>query len=300
VVSVLPIALIGIYHIASHKDIEITTSYTPRALSIAYGLYLLLGLLAVTTFLRLGWRPRVLMVAAALIGVGGLMLVQSRSIFLVVLALLLAYILSSAVAERHSTRRPALLVGLVLLASGLVLVVSPIAGGHSFALSRVASFFSLSTDPNANFRLHEWSVATSLAANHPVLGVGYGHLNLLPDGIAVHNSIVMIFFEAGVAGLAAFVAINVFFYRMIMGSSGLKSRALTYRRLAVLALCWQIAVFGIAVFNVALEGPFIGIFFWIAIGFGAAVAQLGDTQSDKHRLGTYVRTGPGRPPFNGA
>ncbi len=263
------IVALGLANLFLGRAIEVTTSGTPRALTIAQGLYLIMGIVASTSALALRWKPRLVYATAAAVGVVGLVFSQSRSILLVLPIVVLIYL----VVQRPPRTR---LISIVLISVSIatllaiVAVLSDTAGvGRGYVSRRFESFFHLSTDPNASFRLHSWLVALGITGQHPLTGVGFGHLSLLPDSVAPHNSMLTIAFESGLLGLLSFLAVNVAFYRFCINSLAALSDQ-RIRTLLATAVTWQVGVLGIALFNVALEGPFIGMFYWLSMGLAAA------------------------------
>ena len=92
------------------------------------------------------------------------------------------------------------------------------------------------------------------------------------DVTAPHNSFVNLLYRTGVVGLLAVVALVVLAaWRLVpfaWRSKG-ETRAVSIWLLAMLALTGAVASFA-----VALEGPFLGIFFWAALGLALLAPRL--------------------------
>jgi O-antigen ligase len=134
------------------------------------------------------------------------------------------------------------------------------------------------TDPNIAWRLNAWGVAFSYFAAHPLTGVGFGELHLLPRVVAQpnvpvppHNSLITIGFESGLLGIGAFGFVLLTFYAACFS---ILRRANSVQRAATVsfAVGGQVAGMVILLFNVALEVPYIAMFFWLPIGLVAALA----------------------------
>ncbi len=132
---------------------------------------------------------------------------------------------------------------------------------------------------NANWRLHYWRALLDETFDEPVLGVGFGHPAAFPwRGVVYdtrepggfeslsppHNSFVNLFYRTGLVGLAGLIGLlAVALVRM----SRLFRATETGERpplVALLALFTFISV--VAALNVALEGPYMAMFFWTVLG----------------------------------
>ncbi len=149
---------------------------------------------------------------------------------------------------------------------------------------------NLSEGSNAKWRLAIWKYDVKEAAKAPVFGVGYGkptdfhwggHVydgrtgnGQSEDVSGPHNSFVNILFRMGVVGIGALIALLVVAGRRAwpwIRQTGVPSRERT-TLVALIAMLVFASV--VAALNVALEGPFIGIFFWAVLGLLLILPKL--------------------------
>ena len=142
---------------------------------------------------------------------------------------------------------------------------------------------------NTAWRVAFWRFLIEQSAEQPVIGAGFGapsnftwsgipydsrtgDPNDLFDVTAPHNSFVNLLYRTGVFGLLAVVALVVLAaWRLVpfaWRSKG-ETRAVSIWLLAMVALTGAVASFA-----VALEGPFLGIFFWAALGLALLAPRL--------------------------
>jgi hypothetical protein len=91
-----------------------------------------------------------------------------------------------------------------------------------------------------------------------------------------HNGHMTILARAGVPGLALWAALLLTWFTVLTRLM-LKARDLGHagwRNLFVVVMCYVLAMLINATFDVALEGPMLGIMFWCLIGFGIASAMI--------------------------
>ena len=156
-----------------------------------------------------------------------------------------------------------------------------------------ASFGSTPQQANARWRLAFWRFTIEEAARQPLWGVGFGTpSNFEWSGIhydsrtgdptdpfdvsGPHNSFLNVLYRTGVPGFVALLAILAIaltgLVRLATRTRG-EDRALTIWLLASIA-----ATAAAASFSVALEGPFMGIFFWMILGLALLAPRfLGHT-----------------------
>ncbi|UCB53415.1 MAG: O-antigen ligase family protein [Candidatus Zixiibacteriota bacterium] len=164
-------------------------------------------------------------------------------------------------------------------------------------LTRALSTLTPEQDPNSAHRLVMWSQILGRTARQPVLGEGFGPpFSVFSGGkfydyaerrLHPHNSFLWILNRMGVIGFGIFCCLILKFY-----ASGIKA----YRRmeagkskaylLALLSSHFCISIF--AFFNVVLEGPSMGIFFWIIMGMSMALIKIEKERSEelKYESGT--------------
>jgi O-antigen ligase len=166
-------------------------------------------------------------------------------------------------------------------------------------LARALSTLTPEKDPNSAHRMVMWSQILYRTAKQPVLGEGFGPPFSVFSGwkfydyterrLHPHNSFLWILNRMGIIGFGVFCFLILKFY-----SSGIRA----YRRmnagkykaylLAFLSSHFSIAIF--AFFNVVLEGPSMGIFFWIVMGLTTALINMDKGRWEKLNLELKVQT----------
>jgi hypothetical protein len=131
---------------------------------------------------------------------------------------------------------------------------------------------------NASWRLDYWSYLVRKTAHDPVFGVGFGKAAAFDWQFRVydtrdggteslsppHNSFVNILYRTGVVGLAALVALlAIAVVRMLRL---LRASPQSERPPLVALLALAAFICAIAFLNVALEGPYMAMFFWTVLG----------------------------------
>ncbi|MGH9918598.1 MAG: O-antigen ligase family protein, partial [Nitrososphaerales archaeon] len=147
-----------------------------------------------------------------------------------------------------------------------------------------------SSDNNAKWRLSNWRYGLSEIEKHPIFGVGFGQSEVPPaicttgcnvpvqndptvlPGADLHNSILAIPLRLGLPALALFL---IFEGMIIARARRLGRRSGTMQWLLA---CHLVTAFT-ALTTVVLEGPYMGVFFWL---FGGLV------------LGFTPRASPGK------
>lgn len=143
------------------------------------------------------------------------------------------------------------------------------------------------------WRINWWSdiVSYTVFGDHFLLGKGYGINLATDDGYQVlkdeslrspHNATMTVLARSGVPGVALWVAF------LLVWSGTLLSQLLDARRrgrvtwtsIHAFLLAYFAAFMVNASFDVFLEGPMGGIWFWCLVGVGIAVAELYRTRPD--------------------
>jgi O-antigen ligase len=155
-------------------------------------------------------------------------------------------------------------------------------------LARALSTLTPEQDPNSAHRIAMWGQILQRTATQPMLGEGFGPaFSVFFSGrfydyserrLHPHNSFLWILNRMGIIGFGVFSFLILKFY-----NSGIKA----YKRmdagkskaylLALLSSHLCISIF--AFFNVVLEGPSMGIFFWIIMGLTMALIKMEKEQS---------------------
>lgn len=272
-ISAFPLVVLGSLRLATGDSVSLSTSLTVRSLSIAQALYLVLAVVAAAAALSLRWRPRALYLAAVPIAFVAMFLAQSRSIVVVLPVVILVFLGSRWPAHARFSV-PAAVASLAFALAAVWLFESADLLPE-YAAGQLQTLVSYGTDPNAVWRMDSWKAALDLAGQDPLLGRGLAMLSLLPDEVAPHNSVVTILFESGLVGVMAFaILIGAYYWNSL--------RSLTEplrkddRAINAFGLASQVAMLGVAIFNVALEGPFIAVLFWTVMGM---TLRLGSPQA---------------------
>jgi O-antigen ligase len=157
-------------------------------------------------------------------------------------------------------------------------------------LARALSTLTPEQDPNSGHRIAMWGQMLHRTARQPLLGEGFGppfsaffgrrFYDYSERRLHPHNSFLWILNRMGIIGFGIFCFLILKFY-----SSGIKA----YKRmnagkskaylLALLSSHFCISIF--AFFNVVLEGPSMGIFFWIIMGMTMALIKIEKQQSEE-------------------
>jgi O-antigen ligase len=226
---------------------------------------------------------------AAQLGIG-VLLIQHRSLFIATVGTCLA-VAYCCLPKKWMT---SVAVASAVLALLLVLTLLPLQGLQLPAmvndtLARIASIIA-HQDGNSGWRMEIWARAIDYGINHPLLGSGFGPSmgDTLSFGeierIDPHNSYVAIFYRMGFPGLLAFG----FLWMQVMGCAFARCRTEEGRTLTLgMALSAHMAAAIFAGFNVVLEGPYMGIPFWVSL----ALVYLASRERSEQRNPTTVSAG---------
>ncbi len=143
-------------------------------------------------------------------------------------------------------------------------------------------------DGTKEWRLEWWSdiVAYTVHGPHFWTGKGFGVNLAVDDGYTLglpgpalrspHNGHMTILARAGVPGLALWVVLLGLWATTMIARSRQAARAghLQWSRLFVFLLCYLASALVNASFDVALEGPMIGVVFWVLFGAGVGASMV--------------------------
>ena len=170
-------------------------------------------------------------------------------------------------------------------------------------LARALSTLTPKQDPNSAHRIAMWGQILKRTARQPMLGEGFGppfsaffggrFYDYSERRLHPHNSFLWILNRMGIIGFGVFCFLILKFY-----SSGIRAyRLLNAGKskaylLALLSSHLCISIF--AFFNVVLEGPSMGIFFWIIMGMTMALINIekGQLGRVKHETSRRDKEGP--------
>jgi len=152
-----------------------------------------------------------------------------------------------------------------------------------------ASFQDTPQQANARWRLSFWKFLLEESARRPFIGVGFGRPSNFEwngihydrrtgdpqdpfDVIAPHNSFLNLLYRTGLPGFLALAAIMLLaVIRLVPVARRTRGED---KALAIWLLAAIAATTVAASFNVALEGPFMGIFFWAVLGLALLAPQF--------------------------
>lgn len=156
-------------------------------------------------------------------------------------------------------------------------------------LSLAAASDNKQLDDTKMFRLLWWKHIRdyTLEGRYFWTGKGFGVNLAIDDGFVVgergaaplrspHNSHMTVLARAGVPGMALWIAFLLGWLATVMATAiGAWRRGDTeWGNLLLFAACYWLANVVNASFDVALEGPMLGVWFWVQTGFGMAVVAI--------------------------
>lgn len=153
------------------------------------------------------------------------------------------------------------------------------------SIYKFKSMDSISAE-NSNWRLRSYKIGISEFMKYP-LGRGFGipvneevlikKTNIQAD---YHNSPLSILVRTGLPGFLAFLSINVLFYYHTIRFC-LKTDNELFRNYMIGIVSVHLSIFINSLFFMVLQGPFMGIFYWIFIGLGCALINIEKTISSE-------------------
>ncbi|MBB3903166.1 O-antigen ligase family protein [Methylobacterium brachythecii] len=156
------------------------------------------------------------------------------------------------------------------------------------------------------FRTRWWSTIQDYTFNGPYFwtGKGFGVNIAMEDGYQLwaiteglrspHNGSMTILARAGVPGFLLWVALCGTWFTMLIRSMLLAQRRNESRwaKIFIWLACYGAAIIIEASFNVSLEGPMVGIWFWCLFGFGIGASMMFRTGLiSEHASGERQREG---------
>jgi putative inorganic carbon (HCO3(-)) transporter len=168
------------------------------------------------------------------------------------------------------------LIGILLLAGGAYLVLPSVR-------MQVGGVRDLFQDPMAkSSRLQMWSATLRIIRDHPLLGVGLGHVktSLVAYGCDlgyshVHNDLLNVATNAGLLGLAAFLWVWVTFLRLAAGCHGMSEGDRFARSLAAAGFGLMIAFLVAGLFQCYYTDSEDGMILWFLLGLVTAICGRG-------------------------
>lgn len=171
-----------------------------------------------------------------------------------------------------------------LMMAGVVLLgVVPTIGAAT--IGRLQTIGTETGEFNSAWRLLYWGLLLAIALRSPIVGQGFGDnfpafhfrgetYGLDPTAPAgVHNSFLFIFYKEGAIGLLLIVLFIIFVLLNVRkATTGPEQEDVGWRQTAAGSALVFVCVF--ACFNVVLEGPYMGLFFWLYAALAVAPKGL--------------------------
>jgi hypothetical protein len=158
-------------------------------------------------------------------------------------------------------------------------------------LERASTILTPKEDPNSFHRMAMWSEVLGRTTEKPLLGEGFGppfsmffgskfydysETRLLP-----HNSFLWILNRMGVVGFGIFFFLILKFYlTAIKAYKSMNPGKFKAYMLALISCHVCISIY--AFFNVVLEGPYMGIFFWIIMGLVMVLINFDENELERN------------------
>jgi O-Antigen ligase len=150
---------------------------------------------------------------------------------------------------------------------------------------------------NASWRVAIWGYMVRKWLHEPALGVGFGRpTNFLWGGILYdsrrgsgswadvtgpHNSFIDILFREGIFAILALLALVFVAARRVIATRTAAGDSRLSAALIAIAALFAFTV-AISSLNVALEGPYMGIYFWTLLGLFLVVPQFARNSGSSH------------------
>jgi hypothetical protein len=225
---------------------------------------------------------------------------------------------------------PAVLMGLTLLTAAAALDLRvTLPGGRDIGPAQiveglesvVGSSSAANFEGTKQFRLNWWATIQDYTFHGPYFwtGKGFGANLAMEDGYqgsepgesklrSPHNGHMTILARAGVPGLALWIVLLAVWFGMLLYNAAIarKRREARWVSLFLWLTCYGAAILINASFDVALEGPMIGIWFWSIFGLGIGATMiyraglgwvLNHNPQRQQRSGTRVRFPVGSEPY---
>ena len=189
--------------------------------------------------------------------------------------------------------------GTLFLLAYAVGVEIPLSSGRSIGAEQIVdNLQSITTgqsdegnlDGTKEWRLHWWRTIVDYTFDGPYFwtGKGFGMSLAEADGFVVgleyggpvlrspHNAHLTMLARAGVPGLALWVAILCAWFGMVVRNIVLarKRDDSRWANIFIWMACYVVAILIDASFDVALEGPMLGIWFWALFGLGVGASMI--------------------------
>lgn len=251
------------------------------------GRKVLLNWFFVLVAILLFWEVLMSYARAAWIGLTGVLLC----------ALLLSF--REKIADRISGRIIVAGMCMIIIIMPFLLTMRTLPGDSLIAEAASISPFSTRESTSLNntrWRLYVWKDILKETAKKPLLGYGFGKAFIPPTIVKLgwggswqvkgfqdpHNSFLSVFHRTGIVGLGLLLYLIISFTISTMRSIRSMRDTEIARYMFGLLLC-MMCIIGISTFMVVLEGPYLGIFFWVIMGLIASLERISNAQEQtKH------------------
>ena len=163
----------------------------------------------------------------------------------------------------------------VLMITSFIYVLGG-ASGHSSTLDRARTIVQYKGDPNAESRLSGWKkLIIERIQKYPLWGIGFGRELLPYEGYRnPHNSHLVLLARTGLIGFTFYLLFNYFFVKQLFILLKNRKTHPIFRNYAVGILSLYAFIMVFSSFNVVLELPYMGIFYWMILGLGIALVNV--------------------------
>ena len=240
--------------------------FLPSSLSLGL-FYGLMGLIFGEKYgiLKLSGNKKYLISSAAifLIFIDG-----HRSVWLSVIVIFLILFLIRLKNERILLRRKLIVLTIIVVS---IFLISSCSNISKFVSQRLIVFTNPELDPNANWRLLNWSFQIERFFHSPIIGEGFGSywgFNIYKNDIWImpHNLYIMILAKLGLVGLILYLFINGRIFIILKNS--FRNYLNKNHNQAALVLLALICLIGANVYAIAY--PIDPRYSWLFIGLGLA------------------------------
>ena len=264
----------------------------PEQRRFVSGIYALVPLVGVLVMMadRL-IRPRLAWILAAVFSIG-LLLSNSRSVFVTIVVLFVLALLVPGLIRRKLRLLTSItaLGGAAVLAGSLAFLYLHLRSERAYAV-RVAGELSsgilhTSKDPYWQFRLMAWKEAWNRFKQYPAAGEGFGipfTFDIVDEDVRPHNTYLTVLYKMGIVGFLPFLVFLSYYFWLAFNAVGRNRRDdhVTFLVIVILAqVCF--CVWGGA--SLLLESPYLASLFWAGVGISLRLTQKLDFERSLRKL----------------
>ena len=159
-------------------------------------------------------------------------------------------------------------------------------------LERASTILTPKEEPNSLHRMAMWSEVLDRTTEKPLWGEGFGppfsmffgsrFYDYSENRLLPHNSFVWILNRMGMIGFGIFFFLILTFYLIAIRAYKSMNPGKFKAYLLALMSC-HVCISIYAFFNVVLEGPYMGIFFWIIMGLTVALININKSELGENK-----------------